>query len=201
MDSGGGECNKTRFLLPMRSPAWAVKAVGWDVKISRKASFYHCENISIGNHVRIDDYCVMSACQTGFIEIGDYVHIAAHCVVEAPAGVAFRDFSGLAARCTVYGGSDDYLGDYLTNPCVPEEYRKCYHAPVVFEKHAVIGTGTTVLHGVTVGECSAVGSMSLVLRDVPPGKVYAGIPAKYIKERSRRLLELERRLREVENSR
>lgn len=189
------------FLTPEEIAEMGFKTVGHDVRISRKASFYHCENISIGSHVRIDDFCVMSACKTGFIEMGDYVHIAAHCLVEAPAGVSFRDFSGLAARCTIYGVSDDYLGDYLTNACVPEKYRKSYAVPVVLEKHAVIGTGTSILYGVTIGECSAVGSMSLVLRDVPPGQVHAGIPAKFVKDRSRKVLELERQLREEENSR
>jgi galactoside O-acetyltransferase len=189
----------TSFLEDDELEEMGFGSIGRDVKISRHAMFYNAERISMGSHVRIDDFCVLSACRTGFISIGDYVHIAAHCLIEAPAGVTFMDFSGLAARCTVYGGTDDYLGEYLTNPCVLEKYRKCYRNPVVFGRHAVVGAGTTILQGVTLGDGCAVGSMSLVLRDVPPGQVHAGIPAKYIKDRSGKIFELERQLREEED--
>ncbi|MBT3210423.1 MAG: acyltransferase, partial [Planctomycetaceae bacterium] len=54
-----------------------LASFGKDVKISRKASIYNPGQISIGNHVRIDDFCVLSAGEGG-IEIGDYVHIAVY---------------------------------------------------------------------------------------------------------------------------
>ena len=50
------------------------KSIGADLSISKKASFYGVENISIGSHVRIDDFCILS----GKISIGDYIHIAAY---------------------------------------------------------------------------------------------------------------------------
>jgi acetyltransferase-like isoleucine patch superfamily enzyme len=189
------------FLTPDEIAEMGFKAVGHDAKISRKASFYHCESISIGSHVRIDDFCVMSCSDEGRIDIGDYVHISTHCLVIAPGEVRFEAFSGISSGCRIFGGSDDYGGEFLTNPCVPERYRKRNVAPVILERHAVVGAGTTILYGVTIGECSAVGSMSLVLRDIPPGQIHAGIPAKYIRERSRKVLELERQLREEEDSR
>lgn len=51
-----------------------LKAVGENVNISKKASLYGCSEISIGNNVRIDDFCILS----GNIKIGDYVHVAAY---------------------------------------------------------------------------------------------------------------------------
>lgn len=168
-----------------------LKSFGHDVKISRKASLYNPERIEIGSHVRIDDFSVLSCGEEGRISIGDFVHISTHCLVIAPSEVRFEDFSGISSGCRIFGGSDDYGGEFLTNPCIPAAYRRCSAAPVVLARHAVVGTGTTVLYGVTLGECSAVGAMSLVVRDIPAGQIHAGIPAKYVKERKTTLLELE----------
>jgi len=109
------------FYSPAELAELGLASFGHDVKISRKTSIYHPERITIGNHVRIDDFCVLSACSDGYIRIGSFVHIAALCMIEAPAGFEMDDFSGLAGRCTVYGGTDDYSGLHLTNPCVPWE--------------------------------------------------------------------------------
>lgn len=170
------------------------KSVGSNSKISKKSSFYNVDRIEIGNNVRIDDFCVISACSEGFVKIGNRVHIAAHCFIEAPAGVTLDDFSGLAARCTIYGGSDDYSGDYLTNPCVPKKFRKCTNQHVHIKKHSVIANGCTVMLGVTVGEGSAVGSMSLVMNDIPDNTIAIGIPAKPMKKRNLNLFNLEKLL-------
>jgi galactoside O-acetyltransferase len=174
--------------------AIGFRSLGENVKISRKTSFYNVERIEIGNNVRIDDFCIISACSEGFVRIGNRVHIAAYCFIEAPAGMTMEDFSGLAARCTVYGGSDDYGGDYLTNPCVPDEYRKCMAEHVHLEKHVVVGTGSTILPGVKIGIGSAIGSMALVTKSIPEGKIAVGMPAKVVKRRSLVLLDLEKKL-------
>ena len=156
---------------------------GKDVKLSRKTSIYHPERITIGEHVRIDDFCILSAGANGFISIGSFVHIAAYCMIEAPAGFVMEDFSGLAGRCTIYGGSDNYSGQFLTNPCVPAHTRQETSAKVHLKEHAVVGASSVILPGVTIGHGSAVGSMSLVTKSVPDFEIYAGIPAKFIKVR------------------
>ncbi|MFO7626231.1 MAG: acyltransferase [Candidatus Fermentibacteraceae bacterium] len=166
--------------------------IGCDVKVSRKTSFYNIQRIEIGDHSRIDDFCVISCGEAGQVRIGNYVHISTHCFVVAPMEVVFEDFSGISSGCRIFGGSDDYSGDYLTNPCIPVEFRKCHYGPVRLGRHSVVGAGATILQGVTIGDCSAVGAMSLVLRDVPSSEIHAGVPAKFIKARSQRAYELEK---------
>ena len=61
--------------------------------------------------------------------------------------------------------------------------------PVSIGKHCIIGSGCTILPGVELGEGCSVGSMSLVNRSAEPWGVYVGIPARRVKERSRKLLE------------
>ena len=165
------------------------KSIGTSVLISKKCSIYGAQNISIGSNVRIDDFCILS----GKIEIGNYIHIAAGSMLFAGnEGIIFEDFSGLSSRCAVYAASDDYSGDALTNPTVPDEYRNVTGGTVIFKRHAIIGAGSTVLPNTIVGEGASVGSMSLVNKSIEGWGIYVGIPCRRVKDRSKHLLELEK---------
>lgn len=164
-------------------------AAGHNVLISRKASIYGAENISIGNDVRVDDFCILS----GNITIGNYVHIAAYSALYGgEKGIVIKDFSNVSSRVCIYAVSDDYSGESMTNPMIPDKYKNVIRKTVVINKHVIIGSGSTVLPGVTLGEGTSVGAMSLVNKSTEPWGIYVGIPAKFIKERSRNLLELEK---------
>ncbi|MFN7390705.1 acyltransferase [Brevundimonas sp.] len=170
------------------------RRLGDGVRISDGAKIYRPENISIGDHCRIDDFAILTPAREGHLELGSRVHISAYCMIEAPVSVVFEDFSGLAGRVSVYGSSDDYLGRYLTNPCVPMRYRKVSTAPIRFGRHAIIGASSVILPGAQIGEGCAVGALSLVSGTLQPWGVYVGSPARRRAERSRDLLELERAL-------
>lgn len=159
--------------------------------ISSKASIYGAKNISIGQNVRIDDFCILS----GKIEIGNYVHIAAGTMLfGGEAGILLRDYVGISSRSAVYAASDDYSGHFMTNPTVPEQYRHIISKTVCMEKHVLIGTGCTILPGVRIGEGTSVGSMSLVNQSLDAWGIYVGIPCRRMKERSKDLLLLERNM-------
>ncbi len=165
------------------------KQIGENVSISRKTSIYGAENMIIGSNVRIDDFCILSGC----IIIGNYVHVAAYCAMfGGDQGIEMKDFTGLSSRSAIYAVSDDYSGQNLTNPTVEEQFRGVYGGKVTLEKHVVIGTGSTILPGVSIGEGSAVGSMSLVNKSLDAWGIYMGIPCQYRKARKKDLLKLEK---------
>lgn len=165
------------------------KHIGKGVCISRKASFYRPDLMSIGDEVRIDDFCVVS----GNVQVGNYVHIAAHvCLFGGDTGIVIGDFAGVSSRCAVYAESDNYSGNYFTNPTLPDEYRNIIAGQVRIGKHVVIGSGCTVLPGVVLDEGCAVGSMSLVNKSMEAWGVCIGIPCRRIKDRERGVLMLER---------
>lgn len=162
--------------------------IGKGVQISRKASIYGANVISVGDYVRIDDFCILS----GQIELGRNIHIAPYCALFGGSyGIEMEDFSGLSSRVAIYAASDDYSGMYLTNPTIPERYRNVIGGKVVLGRHVIIGTGTSVMPDLHIGEGTAVGSMSLVNKSLAPWGIYAGIPCKRIKERKRDLLNYE----------
>ena len=165
--------------------------IGDNVLISKKCSFYGIQNISIGNNVRIDDFCILS----GNIQIGDYVHIAAYVGLFAGhTGIEIDDFCGISSRTVLYAESDDYGGGYLTNPTVPEEYKHIVCGKVVLAKHSLIGSGCTVLPGVNLGEGASVGSMSFINKSLPPWTVSFGIPCKVYTQRKKDLLVFEKQM-------
>lgn len=182
---------ETSFYSEAELAKIGLKKYGRNVLISRNVSIYEADKISIGNNVRIDDFCVLS----GNISLGNYVHIAVYSALfGGSAGIEMQDFTCLSSKCVVYAKSDDYSGEYMTNPTIPDEYLGVIDQHVVIGKHVVIGSGTTILPGVAVGEGSAVGSMSLVNRSLEEWGIYAGIPCKNKKNRSKKLLDMEKKL-------
>ena len=170
--------------------------VGRNVKISRKASIFNPDKIYIGNDVRIDDFCVLSAGEGG-IYIGDYIHIAVFCLLNGAGKITLNDFSGLSSRVSIYSSNDDYSGEHMTNPMVPSNYTGVTHADVVLGKHSICGSGTVVLPGVIIEECVAIGALSLVNKSCEKFGIYMGVPIRRIGERKRNLIELEKELRET----
>lgn len=166
-------------------------SVGEDVRISRKCGIYSPDKIDIGNHVRIDDFCILS----GTIRIGNYVHIAAACLLfGGNDGIIMEDFTAISSRSALYAESDDYSGCALSNPTVPQEYRKIHGGGITMRKHSIIGAGCTVLPGVVIDEGSSIGAMSLINKSLDAWGIYVGIPCRYIKERSKDLLKMEQDL-------
>jgi len=170
--------------------ALGLRSVGDNVRISTSVKIYHPENIKVGSNSRIDDFVTLTAGSDGLLDIGRYVHIAAYCMVEVPGSAVFSDFSGLAARVTVYGATDNYRGDAMTNPCVPMKYRQVRQKAVYLGEQVVVGTGSVILPGAHLGEGCSVGAMSLVMGRLEAYSMYAGVPAKRVRDRSRRLLQV-----------
>ena len=120
-----------------------LKGYGKNVLISRNALLYNPEKLEVGNNVRIDDFTTIS----GNVTIGDYVHIAQFCgLYGGEAGITMKDFSGLSSRVVIYATSNDYSGNSLTNPTVPEKYKPTdKNMPVVLGKHVIVGCVSKII--------------------------------------------------------
>lgn len=177
------------YLSPVRLAQIGFKSLGKNVKISDKASIYDSDRIEIGDHSRIDDFCVIS----GKVTIGRNVHIAIYCnLAGGSEGITIEDFAGVAYGSSVFTQSDDYTGVGLTGPTVPARFKKETKKPVRLCRHCIIGTGSVIFPGVTLAEGTSVGAMSLVNRSTLEWSIYFGVPARKIKDRRREMLELEK---------
>ncbi|MDE7354968.1 MAG: acyltransferase [Acetatifactor sp.] len=178
------------FLSREELESLGLKAFGEDVRIGRHAVLYSPESLSLGDHVRIDDFTIISGCVT----LKSYIHISQFCgLYGGEEGIVMEDFSTLASKNTIYAVSDDYTGASMTNPFVPAKYKPGFISRrVVIGRHVILGCGCVVLPGVTLSEGTAVGSMSLCNRNTEEWSMYVGIPAKKKSDRKKDILQLEK---------
>lgn len=99
------------------------------------------------------------------LELGFATDIGAFSYINAKYGVVIEDEVQIGSHCSIYSIStiDDKQGK------------------VVLKKNCKIGSHSTILPNVTVGENSIVGAHSLVLSDIPDNVVAFGVPAKIIR--------------------
>jgi len=165
------------------------KSFGKNVLLSKKASFYGESEISFGNNIRVDDFCILS----GKIAIGNHVHIGAGSYLFGGGkGITIGDYSGCSQHVCIYATSDDYSGRSLTNPTLPDKFKNLNVGPVIIEKYVIIGAGSVLLPSIVVGEGCAIGALSLVNKSTGPWKIYSGNPAVPINNRNKKILELEK---------
>lgn len=169
------------------------KFLGKNVLISNKCSLYNPSKISIDDNTRIDDFAILSAGEGG-IEIGKFVHIACYASIIGKGKITLKDYSGLSSRVSVYSSTDNYNGEFMTNPCLPSYVTNTIHKDVVLGKHVVVGSNSVILPGVILADGCAVGAMTLVNKSENEPFILVGIPSKRIKERKLNIFELEKKL-------
>ena len=180
----------TGYMNKAELEAVGFSSFGSNVFVSRLASIYGAERINLGSNVRIDDFCVFSAGHGG-ISIGNYVHIAVFSSLIGRGRISIDDFSNVSSRVSIYSSSDDFHGNWMTNPMVPPEYTGVTHADVIIRRHCIIGCGSVILPGTTLDEGVAIGALSLVTHDCVAYGIYAGTPAVRRAARSTHFLEVE----------
>jgi dTDP-4-amino-4,6-dideoxy-D-glucose acyltransferase len=168
-------------------------AIGADVAISDRCSIYGAGSISLGDHVRIDDFAILTAREP--VVIGSYVHIAAFAFLSGPFGIVIEDFVNVSPRATLLSGNDDFSGQWLPGPLVPEDLRNVQGDRIHLGRHSMVGAHSVVLPGVSFGEGAVVGALSLVKESLAPWGIYGGVPARLIRPRDRDAQVLAARLR------
>lgn len=175
---------KTSFYNEEELRELGLKSYGKNVLISRKCSIYGGSQISIGDNVRIDDFCILS----GSITLGSNIHISAYVALYGSLGIELEDYTGISPRSTIYSAMDDFSGEYLIGPIHDKECTNVMGGPVIIKKYCQIGCNSVVFPNLSIGEGSVVGAMSLVNRSLPAWGVYYGIPCTRRDKRSKSLM-------------
>ena len=176
--------------------AKGVTVHGTNVLVSRFANIYNAKNLILHDHIRIDDFTVISC--KGTVEIMNYVHIGPQCMISSSTRVVLGNYTGLSCGVKLFGGCDDFSGDYLTNPTVPSKYLNVQHGDIILEDHSIICANSVVLPNVTLKQGSVLGAMSFLKKSTDAWAIYGGNPVKRIKDRNRNCLILQTEF-EVEN--
>jgi acetyltransferase-like isoleucine patch superfamily enzyme len=144
--------------------------LGKDVKIANFVNLYGCD---IGDNTRIGT----------FVEVQKNAMIGKNCKIQSHTficeGVTIED--GVFVGHGVTFINDKYPRATNGNGGLQSE-ADWKVVPTVVKKGASIGSGSTILCNVTIGEKAIVGSGSVVTKDVPPDTIVAGNPAKVVRE-------------------
>jgi acetyltransferase-like isoleucine patch superfamily enzyme len=147
-------------------------------------------DVKLGRNVRIFDFTNLYGCEIGddtkigaFVEIQKGVKVGNRCKVSSHTFVC----EGVTLEDDVFIGHNvTFINDLVpratngTGQLQTEADWKCIRTLV--KKGASIGSGATLLCGITVGENALVGAGSVVTKDVPAGAVVAGNPARVLKK-------------------
>jgi acetyltransferase-like isoleucine patch superfamily enzyme len=146
-------------------------------------------DVKLGKGVRIFGFTNLYGCEIGddtkigtFVEIQKGARIGNRCKISSHTficeGVELEDEVFIGHNVTFI--NDRFPRATSGNGALQgEEDWKCI--PTRVERGASIGSGATLLCGITVGERALVGAGSVVTRDVPAFSVVAGNPARIIK--------------------
>jgi len=107
------------------------------------------------------------------LEVGDDVFLNRGVFLDTKGGVTIGDATAFAEWVAVFSHGHSEA-DHVVRT----------YAPVAIGPYVKVYAGATILPGVTIGEEAIVAARSLVNRDVEPGMLVAGIPAKPLRERA-----------------
>lgn len=171
-----------------------LKYCGRNVIIGKTVRIRYPELVSIGDNCIIDDFTYISTA----LELKGSVHISAGTKIIGGknAFVYFDEFSTTAPNVVLSAGTDDYA-DGIATPMVPLIFKaNAVIGNIKIGRHCIIGSGTVVLPNVEFFDGACVGALSLVKNNLESWSLYAGIPAKKIKDRNKEsILKLEEKLK------
>lgn len=146
-------------------------------------------DVKIGNNVQIYDFVNLYGCEIGdntrigtFVEIQKKAKIGNNCKISSHTficeGVTIEDNVFIGHGVTFI--NDRFPRAVNSNGCLQSEIDwKCI--PTTVKKGASVGSGATLLCGITIGENALIAAGSVVTKDIPPETIAAGNPARIIK--------------------
>lgn len=147
-------------------------------------------NVKLGKDVKIFDFVNLYGCSIDDnSKIGTFVEIQKNASVGKNTKISSHTFicEGVHIGDNVFIGHNvTFINDKYPRSANPDGSMQTEADWTVVETYikngASVGSSSTILCGVTVGENSIVGAGAVVTKDVPPNTIVAGVPAKIIKK-------------------
>jgi len=146
-------------------------------------------DVKLGQNVKIFAFVNLYGCIIGDnTKIGTFVEIQKGAVIGKNCKISSHTFicEGVTIEDEVFiGHGVTFINDLYPRATTSDGQLQGEQdwkvIPTVVKKRASIGSGATILAGVTIGEEAIVGAGSVVTKDVPPRTVVAGNPARVLR--------------------
>ncbi|MCF6287593.1 MAG: N-acetyltransferase [Candidatus Hydrogenedentes bacterium] len=147
------------------------------------------DDVVLGRDVRLACYINAYGCTIGDkTKIGAFVEIQKGAVIGARCKISSHSFlcEGVTIEDGVFVGHGVVFCNDKHPRAIGEDGQLQTESdwtviPTTVCAGATIGSGSTLLCGITIGEKAMVGAGSVVTRDVPPGEIWCGNPARFLK--------------------
>jgi acetyltransferase-like isoleucine patch superfamily enzyme len=165
----------------MRAALWRAmaKRAGNGLWVAPGVMFRHPETFELGDDIFIGEYVVLHGRFDGRCVIGDHVWLGPQSYFDA-RDLVIEEYVGWGPGAKVLGSM--HTGTPHDTPIIKTDLEI---KPVRIQAWADIGVNAVILPGVTVGKGAIVGAGAVVTADVAPFSVVAGVPAKFLRWRSR----------------
>lgn len=97
--------------------------------------------------------------------------------LDARGGISVDHDTNISSHVKMITGSHD-----INDPDFTADFK-----PIKVGHHCWLGTGDTILQGVTIGDGAVVAAGAVVTKNIPSYEVWGGVPAKFIKKRQKNL--------------
>ncbi|MCP4745005.1 MAG: N-acetyltransferase [Desulfobacteraceae bacterium] len=148
------------------------------------------QNVDLGKNVKIYDYVNLYGCSIGDNTIiGAFVEIQKKAVIGKNCKISSHTFicEGVEIEDNVFVGhnvtfiNDLYPRSTNTKGILQTE-KDWTSIPTLIQKGSSIGSSSTLICGIKVGENAIVGAGSVVTKDVPANTIVVGNPAKFLRK-------------------
>ena len=148
------------------------------------------EDVRLGKDVRLSKFINLYGCAIGDnTKIGAFVEVQKNAAIGRNCKISSHTFicEGVTIEDDVFiGHGVTFVNDTYPRATAAEGKLQTEAdwavEPTLVKKGAAIGSGATILANVTIGEKAIVGAGSVVTKDVPPGTIVTGNPAKIIRK-------------------
>ncbi|MDH7911517.1 acyltransferase [Winogradskyella sp. SYSU M77433] len=152
---------------------------GQNFKLGRNARLYVKSDWVIGDNVSIETYCSIFAREpekSGKLVIGNDTNIGDYTIIDLVDDVIIGDTVAIGPNSTLY--THDHI---YSDKNVAAWKGGLIKKPIRICDGAWVGSGVTILPGVTIGERCIIAAGSVVTKSTQPNAIYGGVPAKLIK--------------------
>jgi acetyltransferase-like isoleucine patch superfamily enzyme len=147
------------------------------------------DDVKLGRNVKLSKFINLYGCTIGDnTKIGAFVEIQKNATVAKNCKISSHTFicEGVAIEDDVFiGHGVTFINDLYPRATTAEGGLQSEEdwkvEPTLVKQGASIGSGSTILCSVTIGEKAIVGAGSVVTKDVPPGAIVAGNPARVLR--------------------
>ena len=173
--------------------------------VGRQVTIRHAHLLRVGRSVTIEDGVHIDALSRHGIVLGDRVSIGKHTIIEATGilselgdGLVMGHDSNLGDYCYLGAGGGVKIGENVlvgqrvsfhaadhifARTDIPIKHQGSTQKGITVDSDCWLGSGATILDGVTIHRGAVVAAGSVVTKDVPAFTVVAGVPARVIRAR------------------